>query len=310
MDGVRDTGARARRAALAEGTASLWRTFWLLGLCTLWLTACDAVLSSAEPRSRHQAALERAFPDPRAQALAIAAEQGDAAEVRRLMQGEGIDPDTVFGGHDGGMPLLAWPIYAKSPAGLRAMLEAGADPNARKRSPSTRGERYHANAMVWAAENEDPEYLRLLLEHGGDPDTRNGNDEALLFHAFIKQNQWRNVQLLVERGADVDASVGMGGTIIDHYAGRGGFMMVHWLLEHGADPSRAFSYGKPVSRRDSHTIEAIFWHPGNPEDPTWQHKCQSWLLAKGYERPPMPQHYRLMRQRLGFPHEEADIALP
>lgn len=309
MDGVRDTGARARRAALAEGTASLWRTFWLLGLCTLWLTACDAVLSSAEPRSRHQAALERAFPDPRAQALAIAAEQGDAAEVRRLMQDEGIDPDTVFGGHDGGMPLLAWPIYAKSPAGLRAMLEAGADPNAKKRSPSTRGERYHANAMVWAAENEDPEYLRLLLEHGGDPDTRNGNDEALLFHAFIKQNQWRNVQLLVERGADLNIEASPASTILATYASMGGFMMSHWLLEHGADPTLDYAYSKPVKRPDSHAIEAIFWHPGNPADPSWQRKCQQWLLSQGHERPPMPEQYRLMRERLGFPHEEARIPM-
>jgi ankyrin repeat protein len=310
MDGVRDTGARARRAALAKGAASLWRTFWLLGLCTLWLTACDAVLSSAEPRSRHQAALERAFPDPRAQALAIAAEQGDAAEVRRLMQDEGIDPDTIFGGHDGGMPLLAWPIYAKSTAGLRAMLEAGADPNAKKRSPSTRGERYHANAMVWAAENEDPEYLRLLLAHGGDPDTRNGNDEALLFHAFIKQNQWRNVQLLVERGADVDVSAGMGGTIVGHYASNGGFQMVRWLLEHGADPSLDYANGEPVSRANSHTIEGVFWHPGSPENDHWQKESQRWLLAHGFRRPPMPEHYRLMRQRLGFVSDEALIPLP
>ncbi|TYT27534.1 ankyrin repeat domain-containing protein [Luteimonas viscosa] len=286
-----------------------WRATWLVVACVLWLSACDFDLSASEPRSRHQGVLERAFPDPRAQALAIAAEQGDAGEVRRLMRDEGVDPDEIFGGSDGGMPLLAWPIYSRSPEGLRAMLEAGADPNVKKRSPSDRGERYHANAMVWAAEQEDPAYLQLLLDHGGDPDTRNANNEALLFHAFIKQNQWRNVQLLVERGADVNASVGMGGTLIGHYASNGGFMMVHWLLEHGADPTLDYAYDKPVHGPDSHTIEAVFWHPGNPDDPTWQRKCQEWLIGNGHERPAMPEHYRLMRERLGFPHEESRIPL-
>ncbi|WP_425491756.1 ankyrin repeat domain-containing protein [Luteimonas saliphila] len=176
----------------------------------LLLSACDSGLSASDRRSRHQGVLERAFSDPRAQALAIAAEHGDAAEVRRLMRGEGVDPDAIFGSSDGGMPLLVWPIYSKSPEGLRAMLENGADPNAKKRSPSDRGEHYHADAMVWAAERDDPVYLQLLLDHGGDADTRNANNEALLFHAFIKQNQWRNVQLLVERGADANANVSAG----------------------------------------------------------------------------------------------------
>uniref|UniRef100_UPI0004669EC6 ankyrin repeat domain-containing protein n=1 Tax=Luteimonas huabeiensis TaxID=1244513 RepID=UPI0004669EC6 len=166
-------------------------------------------------------------------------------------------PDTIFGGYYGGMPLLAWPIYAGSPEGLRAMLENGADPNVKKAYETRdRGTRFHANAMVWAAEQEDPTYLELLLDHGGDPDTRNPNNEALLFHAFIKQNQWRNVQLLVERGADVNAKVSPGGTIIGTYASRGGFMMVHWLLEHGADPALEYVYGKPERRKNSHTIEA------------------------------------------------------
>lgn len=306
MDGVRDgiVGNSVRGHTRCAD--------WLLMLlaCVLMMQGCGADLSASKPRSRHQAALERAFPDPRAQALAIAAERGDAAEVRRLMQDEGVNPDLIFGGQNGGMPLLAWPIYSQTPDGLRAMLEAGADPNAKKFLRSTEGgDRFFGNAMVWAAEQEDPTYLAILLDHGGDLDTRTGNGEPLVFHSFIKQNQWRNVQLLVERGVDVNANVSLGRTITEIYASRGGFMMVHWLLEHGADPSREFVDGRPVQKADSRTINSIFWHPGDPEDPTWQRECQRWLLARGHERPPMPDHYRRMRERLGFPYKESEIPL-
>jgi uncharacterized protein len=283
-------------------------TAWLLAvLLSGLLTACGFPLS-AEEGSRYPGVLERAFPDPGAQALAIAAERGDAAEVRRLMRDEGVDPDVHFS--KDGMPLLAWAIYTKSPEGLRALLENGADPNAAKPYPRREGftPTNHANAMVWAAEREDQVYLNLLLDHGGDPDTRNANNEVLLFHAFIKQNQWRNVQLLVERGADVNAEV-YGSTILSEYASRGGFMMTHWLLEHGADPTLDYAFGKPVHAPDSHAIEAVYWHPGTPDDPAWQRKCQQWLLARGHVRPPMPEHYRLMRERLGFPHREDEIPL-
>jgi ankyrin repeat protein len=308
MDGVKDAIARAPRTGM--GIARPWLVA-LLACLLLSLPGCGFDLSASQPRSRYQASLERAFPDPRAQALAIAAERGDATEVRRLMQDEGVDPDVIFGGQNGGMPLLAWPIYSGSPEGLRAMLEAGADPNAKKPFPVRSGSspQYYGNAMVWAAEQDDPVYLGILLDHGGDPDTRNANGEALLFHAFIKQNKWRNVQLLVERGADVDIEASPASTILTTYAARGGFMMAHWLLERGADPTLDYALDEPVRSPDSHAIEAIFWHPGNPDDPTWQRKCQHWLLGHGFERPPMPQHYRLMRERLGFPHDEAEIPL-
>ena len=306
MDGVKDeivSGTWRGRARCAG---------WLLMLltCALMMQGCGADLSASQPRSRHQAALERAFPDPRAQALAIAAERGDAAEVRRLMQDEGVNPDLIFGGQDGGMPLLAWPIYSQSPDGLRAMLAAGADPNVKRQYFANGKTRARANAMVWAAEQDDPIYLAILLEHGGDPNTRNANDESLLFHAFIKQNKWRNIRLLVERGADVNALAGMGGTLVGHYASNGGFEMVHWLLEHGADPTLDYAYGKPVYRLNSHTIEGVFWHPGDPDAPSWQLNSQRWLLARGFDRPPMPKHYREMREVFGFEYEESRIPLP
>lgn len=262
-----------------------------------------------DPAQQSEYVLSTFFTDPRAQALAVAAEKGNTAEVTRLMKQEGINPDEHF--TDDGMPLLAWPVYTRNPEGLRAMLENGADPNVARPYPHEPGrdDTNHSNAMVWAAEESDPVYLKLLLDHGGDPNTRNSNNESLLFHAMIKQGQWQNIELLIERGADVNARAGMAASLIQSYAGMGGFQRVHWLLEHGADPTVQFYEGSPRHSSGSSTILSIYWRPTNLKPPIWQRRCQQWLLAHGYPRPPMPEHYRQMRINLGFPHEEKDIPL-
>lgn len=144
------------------------------------LLACAGCGGVSLPATAQQSAypLPSYFPDPKAQALALAlalaAEHGNVQEVRRLMKEEHVNPDVIFS--TDGCPLLMWPIMTHNPEGLRAMLENGADPNARKLHPlqnTTRfNGRYEDNAMVWAAKQEDPIYLKLLLDHGGDPNAR------------------------------------------------------------------------------------------------------------------------------------------
>ncbi|WP_104602366.1 ankyrin repeat domain-containing protein, partial [Xanthomonas cucurbitae] len=191
---------------------------------SLVCASCGGV-SLPAPAQQSAYPLRAYFPDPKAQALALAAEHGNVEEVRRLMKEEHVDPDVTFSTE--GEPLLMWPILTQKPQGLRAMLENGANPNARKPDQIVKtykdgsvGRYFRSdNAMVWAAKQDDPIYLKLLLDHGGDPNTRNANDETLLLQAFLTQNKWESVKLLVERGADVNAK-SQGVPILFNYAAR------------------------------------------------------------------------------------------
>ena len=295
------------------------RFIHLLLLSTALFLQTGCLLSAPSPaaKSAHTRSLEHWYPDKGAQALAVAAEFGDAAEVRRLMKEEGVNPDKHFSPE--GMPLIAWPVFTKNPAGLKAMLENGADPNAAMPYPlpPDRTPRNNDNAMVWAAKQEDPIYLRYLLDHDGNPNTRNVNNETLVFQAFIWQNQWQNVQLLIERGANINEPHpgGISGPVVELYATSGGFERVHWLLERGADPGLEYHGGLATPSFSSHTasptIRAIFWKPMKAGvGREWQTKCQRLVLAKGFSRPPMPKNYREDREAFGYETDESKVPLP
>jgi len=276
-------------------------------LVFLFALALPGPLVGCKPTSSHGAA--RYF-EEKALDLAIASETGDAKEIRRLMKDEGVDPDVAFSKREG-IPLLAWPLRAESVEGLRAMLENGANPNARQtKQLQTRMYRQN-NAMVYAAKMEDPRYLSLLLDHGGDPNTRNSNNETLLFQAFISGNQWQNVQRLVEGGADVNlANRYRDDTVLSWYTKRGGFKHAYWLLEHGADPTiKAGLFTDPVESQRQLMVEAIYWEITSPDLLPWQKKCQQWLIARNIPRPPMPEHIRRKREAFKFPSKEEDIPL-
>lgn len=242
--------------------------------------------------------------------LAIATESGDKDRIRHLVRDEGVDPDKIFSTDDG-IPLLAWPLRARNFEGLVGLLENGADPNARTYKEVDGRKLGYNNAMVYAAKLDDPRYLEELLKHGGDPNTRNSAGETLLFQSFISGNQWNNVKVLVENGADINESNrGTADTVLSWYTGRGGFEYAYWLLEHGADPTMLMVPPKE-SGKPSRMImaEDIYWEITTPDLLPWQKKCQQWLIARGIPRPPMPEHIRRKREAFGFPTEEKDVPL-
>ncbi|WP_454830093.1 ankyrin repeat domain-containing protein [Pseudoxanthomonas wuyuanensis] len=281
----------------------------LLAACVLLasLTACWALPSSESTAPRFTA--ERYF-EGRGLELAKAIDHNDAAAIQRLIQQEGVDPNAIF--TDQAMPMVAWPILNKNLTGLQLLLKAGADPNARRVDTKRASGQQRNNAMVLAAGEPDSRYLAMLLDHGGDPNTHNSNGEALTYVAYL-QNQWPNVQLLIERGADINEGLydaDSYNTVVGWYSSFGNFDKVYWLLQKQPDVTRT-TPAPPGSVNPTRMpiVDEIYWLPVKPEMVQWQRKCQHWLRDRGIERTPMPIYLKERREKLGLPSEEKDIPL-
>jgi hypothetical protein len=95
---------------------------------------------------------------------------------------------------DGNTELM-WAAATGDAARARALLEGGADPNARNRFGST--------ALMGASTGGHAEILRMLLGHGASPDLRGKADSTALMFA-AKNGQAEAVVALLEGGASVD----------------------------------------------------------------------------------------------------------
>jgi len=228
------------------------------------LTTVLILLSACAPQSLHGA---EAYFEGKALELAVASGRGDAETIKRFMKDEGVNPDKIFSSRDG-IPLLAWPLFTENLNGLRAMLENGADPNAREVRKMNGTEIHFNNVMVYAAKMDDPHYLKLLLKHGGDGNTRNSNNEMLLFQAFIAGNQWQNVRTLIEQGARInEENFGRGDSVLSLYTARGGFKQAYWLIEHGADPTLpTTNLVDPTKPPRTQMVDDIYWEITTPDN--------------------------------------------
>ena len=158
--------------------------------------------------------------------VADAAQQGDAQIVRTLLQ-QGED---VNAAQSDGLTALHWaalnndldmaklllyagatvkpatrvggytPLHLASRSGhsevMRAMLDAGADPNKLTSTGVT--------AMHFAAQSDAPEAIKVLAEHGGNLDVVDGVFQRTpLMFAAVK-NASRALEVLVELGSDLE----------------------------------------------------------------------------------------------------------
>ncbi|HEX6199403.1 MAG TPA: ankyrin repeat domain-containing protein, partial [Thermoanaerobaculia bacterium] len=123
-------------------------------------------------------------------------------------------------------------LQAKDAARVRALLDAGADPN--EREP----EHGLPALFVVTGHHHEPEIARMLLEAGADP-----NDGESVFHAAESFHE-EALELLLQFGADLNWTGDWGNTPLyfllrywdverEERAARG----LDWLLDHGADPN-------------------------------------------------------------------------
>jgi ankyrin repeat protein len=278
---------------------------------TLLLSSC-LIACHAQPTGKPATA---GFPasnyfEGKALELAEAVDRNDAADVRRLIKQEGVNPDVIF--DESAMPMVAWPVFNKNLPGLKLLLDNGADPNARRIDSQRTSGQQRNNALVFAAGNADSRYLTMLLNYGGDPNTHNSNGEPLTYVATL-QDQWPNVKVLIENGANINEGLYAPesyNTVVAWYSSFGNFEQVYWLLQHGADPTRTIETQKgSADKTRMPVVDDIYWLPVKPQIVEWQRKCQHWLRKHNIERQPMPTYMKERRIKLGLPSEEKDIPL-
>lgn len=168
---------------------------------------------------------KQAFPDPRSAELAQAAADGDAARVRALVAA-GADPNARG---ERALTLLQYAMLAQSPRGVQALLDSGADPS----RPGLGG----STAVHGAAIANDPQYLELLLAHRADPNAAHAETGETPLSEAASPRYQAQFDALLRAGADPDRADRMGNTALHQAAKLNASGQVLALLKAGANPA-------------------------------------------------------------------------
>ncbi|BET13295.1 ankyrin repeat domain-containing protein [Pandoraea sputorum] len=171
---------------------------------------------------------EEAFHDQGVVHLLRAAKNNDPKEAARLID-SGANVNAA--GKDGATPLI-WMMGMQDLAGMKVLLELGADPN----QYGTRDVGY----PLWlAAAGGKLEMLRLLLDHGANPNLSHGTKTPLVM--AIIDSHLDCAELLLQRGADINLATpisALEGAMITVQFGN-----ALWVLNHG------YTHDLPMARR-------------------------------------------------------------
>ncbi|MGH9298938.1 MAG: ankyrin repeat domain-containing protein, partial [Acidimicrobiales bacterium] len=176
---------------------------------------------------------------------------GDLARLEQLLaEHPDLASTPVGGAHGTRTPLHVtadWPGYfPNGPQVVRALIEAGADPNVR---PEPDDE----TPLHWAASSDDADVASALIDGGADIEVPDGSIGTPLDNA-IGYSCWHVARLLVARGARVDK--------LWHAAALGMLDRLEELFSAGPSPEE---------------ISQAFWHACAGG----QRRAAEYLLARG-----------------------------
>jgi ankyrin repeat protein len=143
--------------------------------------------------------------EPVAIALTRAVRSGDLDALSELLSANpGLAAARLVNARGSKTPLHVvtdWPGYfANGPAVARALLAAGADPNA-----AAEGGQFAETALHWAASSDDVDVAEVLIDAGADIEAPGGSIAGTPLANAVGYGCWSVGRLLVARGARVDS---------------------------------------------------------------------------------------------------------
>lgn len=185
------------------------------------------LMSYLEPSAPGGYAHHRAGPLRELEAAVL---RRDEAAVAALARQVGKAQLSTPGRDSSTLLVLALRSLSEQPAKpevLRALLQAGADPNAGT----------YELPLTWAiliSPKTGPEPVQLLLQAGANPNRSQGGAEPAYFSATAKNVDLAVLRMLLEHGADLTARTSDGGNALTRAASAQNWRAALLLLERGA----------------------------------------------------------------------------
>ena len=158
--------------------------------------------------------------------LMMASEKGNVDFINVLLK-DGADINIADA--DGDTCLHISVLQGCSIEVLQTLIDHGVDVNAIDEKGDT--------ALMLASEKGNVEFIYLLLKAGADPNIADGDGNTWLHHSIIGESKGEVLQMIINHGAQVNATNKMGDTALMIASGKGNVDGTNVLLEAGADPN-------------------------------------------------------------------------
>lgn len=229
--------------------------------------------------------VDAVFADPMVRSLAIAAGRGSVDDIRRILA-NGVDIDAT--GYGNATPLF-WAWRQRSQRGFDELLRQGANPNQKIDNGSADTSILHLTAGI-----NNTRFLELALLHGGDPNLYVGApSKTPIFETFSLplSTTKRITRLLIDAGADINATTGYEFVAIDSYGGSSAayvaaqsdrYDIVYDLLTLGADYTIKDEHDRDLFSIVTHDYRRF---RENSSQGRAIRKVVKWLADRGVEVP-------------------------